>query len=162
MWLTLTRSLEPGGWLELQELSVPVSDDGTMGPETSLYQAAKVMRDGAAAAGRPFVDLYTLKDMLRKAGFINIVEKRLHWPSNPWPRDPKLKEIAGWNNANVKSGLEAFLIAFGTRMLGWSADEVRILSAKAWTDSNDRKIHSYWPVVVVYGQKPEGTGKAQA
>ena len=46
-------------------------------------------------------------------------------------------------------------MAFGTRVLGWSADEIRVLAAKGIAEGSDRTIHSYWPIGVAYAQKRE-------
>ncbi|WAO96041.1 Hypothetical protein NCS54_01370000 [Fusarium falciforme] len=58
------------------------------------------------------------------------------------------------HNANIGSALEALTLAPFTRALGWKAEEVRTFTAQVRKDLNDRRIHAYWPIVSVYGQKP--------
>ncbi|KAK4160884.1 methyltransferase domain-containing protein [Cladorrhinum sp. PSN259] len=148
-------NLVPGGYLELQEFALPLSDDGTLTPDTALYKSMDLLGQAAKIANHAFVDLNELKNILTEAGFKDIVEIKYKWPSNSWPKDPKHKEIGIWNNENITTGLPGFLMAALTRALGWSKEEVDVLAAQARNDVNDRKIHAYWPVIVVYGRKPE-------
>lgn len=54
-----------------------------------------------------------------------------------------------WNNENITSGLQGFLMAALTRALGWQKEEVDVLAAQARNDVNNLRIHTYWPVYVV-------------
>ncbi|KAK4222599.1 methyltransferase domain-containing protein [Podospora fimiseda] len=148
-------NLVPGGYLELQEFNLPLSDDNTLTPDTALYKAMDLLGQAATIANHAFIDLGELRKILIETGFEDVVEIKYKWPSNMWPKDKKHKEIGLWNGENVGSGLEGFLMAALTRALGWTKEEVDVLAAKARADVKDRSIHAYWPVVVVYGRKPE-------
>ncbi|KAK3326204.1 S-adenosyl-L-methionine-dependent methyltransferase [Apodospora peruviana] len=147
-------SLKPGGWFEIQEFGLVACDDGTM-DGTALEKTLDVLTKGGAALNHPFIDVWKMKPFLEGVGFVNISERHYHWPSNTWPKDKKLKELGIWNNNNLSQGLEGFLLAVGTRGLGWKPEEVMVLAAKGKAELNDRKIHAYWPINVIYGQKPE-------
>ncbi|KAK4658160.1 hypothetical protein QC762_204300 [Podospora pseudocomata] len=149
------ENLKPGGWLEVQEPGRPIAEDDTFPPDCALAKATALFAEGLAAAGSPLLDVFTLKDLFNGAGFVSYDEKRAYWPSNPWPKDKKLKEIAMWSNTNLSAGVEGFLMAVATRFLGWSLPEVTVLSAQARADLNDRRIHAYWPVISAFAQKPE-------
>jgi hypothetical protein len=140
------RNLESGGYLELQEFGLVKCDDDTLNPDQSLYRACKLLEEGAAMLGRPYVDISKLKGMLQDAGFVDITEKEFLWPSNPWTKDKKLKELGLWNQENLAVGFSAFLMAILTRALGWSKEEVDVLTAHVKNDVSNRKIHSYWPM----------------
>ncbi|KAJ0299203.1 hypothetical protein COL516b_009457, partial [Colletotrichum fioriniae] len=139
------RNLTPGGWLELQEFGLPLSDDNTLKEEHALYQSMKHLGEAAAKTDHAFVDLDALKPMLEAAGFVDVAELRFKWPSNTWPRNAKFKELGAWNYENITTGLQGFLMAALTRGLGWKADEVNVLAAQARKDVGDRSIHAYWP-----------------
>ncbi|GJD00495.1 methyltransferase domain-containing protein [Colletotrichum higginsianum] len=140
------KYLNPGGWLELQEFALPVSDDDTLTEEHALYQSMKYLGEAAAKTNRAFVDLDALKPMMEAAGFVDVAEMRFKWPSNTWPRHPKFKELGAWNYENITTGLQGFLMAALTRGLGWRADEVNVLAAQARKDVGDKSIHAYWPM----------------
>lgn len=138
--------LTPGGYLELQEFSLPLSDDGTLTPAHALQKSMNLLQEAAAATNHAFVDIHNLKAMLTDAGFVDVVEVKYKWPSNTWPQDPKFKEIGEWNNYNIKAGMEGFLMAALTRALGWRQEEVSALAAQAKIDLDDRGVHAYWPM----------------
>ncbi|KAK1996046.1 S-adenosyl-L-methionine-dependent methyltransferase [Colletotrichum falcatum] len=140
------KHLKPGGWLELQEFNLPLSDDGTLTEDHALQRAMKLLGEAAAKTGRAFVDLDALKPMMEAAGFVDVVEMHFKWPSNSWPRDRRYKELGSWNYENITTGLQGFLMAALTRGLGWKADEVNVLAAQARKDVGDRSIHAYWPM----------------
>jgi hypothetical protein len=142
----LLRNLNPGGYLELQEFALPLSDDGTLTPEHPLQRSMNLLGEAAKKSNHAFVDLHQLKDMMVAAGFVGVEEFHYKWPSNKWPKDKRHKEIGMWNNENIVSGLQGFLMAALTRGLGWQKEEVDVLVAQARRDVNDRNIHAYWPM----------------
>ena len=144
--LTLPRNLNPGGYLELQEFALPLSDDGTLMPEHALWKSMDLLSDAAAKLNHAFIDLNKLKGMMIAAGFVDVEEIHYKWPSNTWPKDKWYKELGAWNNKNITSGLQGFLMAALTRGLGWAREEVDVLAAQVRKDVNDRNIHAYWPM----------------
>ncbi|KAK3349680.1 hypothetical protein B0T25DRAFT_457248, partial [Lasiosphaeria hispida] len=52
-------------------------------------------------------------------------------------------------------GMEAISSAVYTRALGWSKEDIDDLFAQARAEMRDTSIHAYWPIFVVYGQKPQ-------
>ena len=55
---------------------------------------------------------------------------------------------------NMLEGLHGFSIALFTRSLGMTVKEVEDFLVEVRKDVEDRSIHSYWPIHVVYGRKP--------
>ncbi|KAK2674383.1 hypothetical protein RAB80_009367 [Fusarium oxysporum f. sp. vasinfectum] len=151
------NGLNPGGWYEIQDIQLPVfCDDGTLDPKTSpLMKWQKCLIEGSRRLGRPLGESDKYKAIVKKVGFHNVVETIYKWPTNSWPKDPKLKELGKWNLINFESGLEGVSLALFTRMLGWSKDEVLSLCADVRNELRDPKVHGYWKIYVVYGQKPE-------
>ncbi|KIV97479.1 hypothetical protein PV10_01230 [Exophiala mesophila] len=148
-------ALKPGGWVELQDFAFPVtSDDGTMAGTAyeqlndNLVKALQMLgRDGAWASH--------YRDFIEKQGFVNVREIKYKWPQNKWPKDKALKRLGQWNMFNTLDGLHGFSARLCTRVLGMSTEEFELLLAGARADIQNPKIHAYWPIFVVYGQKPE-------
>lgn len=132
-------------------------DDGTT-DGTALATTLEILQKGSQALNRPFINVWEMRHWMEEAGFVGISESHYHWASNAWPRDKKLKEWGIWNNLNMRQGLEGFVLALGTRGLNWKPEEVKVLAAKAIAELSDRSIHAYWPINVLYGQKPEESG----
>lgn len=78
------------------------------------------------------------------AGFTDVVEQTLVWPTNRWPKDKKLKEIGMWTHQNLENGLEALSTALFTRVLGWSKEELDLFLVGVREEMGDTKFHTYW------------------
>jgi len=104
----------------------------------------KCLIEGSRRLGRPLGESDKYKAIVKKVGFHNVVETIYKWPTNSWPKDPKLKELGKWNLINFESGLEGVSLALFTRMLGWSKDEVLSLCADVRNELRDPKVHGYW------------------
>jgi len=150
------ESLQPGGWLEMQDFILPpTSDDGTLTEENGLYKWGHSMVEAASKIGRPMDAAKDFKKWMEEAGFADVQEAHFKWPSNSWPKDRKHKEIGTWNRVNVEDGLQGFTIALFTRVLGWTEPEVEVFLVEVRKDMANRKIHAYWPMCTVFGRKPE-------
>ena len=67
-----------------------------------------------------FKTLEYMKGWMEDAGFVDVVEKKFVWPIGPWARDPKLKDMGRWGERNWADGLEGWVLALYTRVLGVS------------------------------------------
>ncbi|KAF5528612.1 Secondary metabolism regulator LAE1 [Colletotrichum aenigma] len=157
------NSIEPGGYLELQEMDLfPRSDDGTLKADSAFLKWANFLHEASVKFGRPYVEIAQIRDLMAKVGFEDVTMSVYKWPSNSWPKDTKYKELGIWNNGNVLSGLEAFSMAPFTRALDWKPAEVSVFLIDVRKDVNDRSIHAYWPMYCVVGRKPEATASPAA
>ncbi|GJD00570.1 methyltransferase domain-containing protein [Colletotrichum higginsianum] len=148
--------LEPGGWIELTDILLDLqSDDGTIGPDCAAQRWAAHMREAAAIWKRPLDSCLFYKQQLAEAGFTNVTERVYKWPSNPWPKDGKFKELGMWTYENLGVGLSGLSLALFTRALGWSKEQLEVFLVDVRKDMKDRSIHGWWPIYVVYAQKPE-------
>ncbi|CCT69519.1 related to methyltransferase [Fusarium fujikuroi IMI 58289] len=149
-------NLEPGGWVEVIDPVFPAkSEDGTLKPDSPLHRWDELTAKGALALGRPFDEGVNHEKRLKEAGFVNVTKKAFKWPTNTWPKDPKFKEIGLWTLANIERNLEtisSFLLRQG---LGMSQEEILVFIAEFRAEMRDLKVHAYWEVFVVTGQKPE-------
>ncbi|CAM1509719.1 Fc.00g000540.m01.CDS01 [Cosmosporella sp. VM-42] len=148
------ENLNPGGWLELADIFPITSDDGTMTEDSAVSKWVTQLLDGTRAIGRPFDGAKKYKEQLEAQGFTNVTQIIYKWPQNKWPKDAKLKELGSWNLENISSGIEGLSAAVYTRVLGWSKEELDVFLAQVRRDLKNPSIHSYWPIYVVYGQKP--------
>lgn len=148
------RSLKPGGWIELQELSgAPLCDDGTMPPNDPV----KYLYDKAAQAFTKFGMNVTLpKDlgpMLETAGFENIqcIVKKV--PIGVWARDRTLRLIGLYQ----KEAVREILPVIGGRpfaALGMSRAEIDVTVALARKGLDDTNAHRYFHYYFWFAQKP--------
>ncbi|KAI1015288.1 hypothetical protein LB504_011122 [Fusarium proliferatum] len=143
-------NLEPGGYLELQDMSLPArSDDGTLYPKSYLSKWCRSCFEAGQNLGRPVFPTTEYKNYLAAAGFVDIVEVQQKWPTNPWPRERKFKDLGAWACANIAGGLDGLSLAYFTRGLGWSTEETRVFCAHVRKDLQNPRIHAYWPMIPV-------------
>lgn len=144
--LTLTDSnLNPGGWLELNECDIaPISDDGSLGEESAIVRSVRLLESAAESFGRPFRYMSGLKTILVNAGFVKVELLQFKWPTNPWPKEPRFKELAWWTSRNLATGWEGVCLANLTRAHGWHKKEVDLLMERCRAEFEDPNIHAYF------------------
>lgn len=131
----------------MQDVLIPYqSDDGTLTKDNALYRMSQLCVDAGEAAGRSFSLPPKYKDYLERAGFVDVVERRLKWPLNQWPKDPHYKEIGAWVRENLHNGAEGLLMALFTRCLGWTRDEVLAAAVEFRHALKDTRTHGYIPM----------------
>ncbi|RSL54844.1 hypothetical protein CEP54_009691 [Fusarium duplospermum] len=150
------KNLSPGGFIELMDPIYPVtSDDDTVSKDSAVYKWSSLMNEAATKIGSGLDSGLRYKEQLIEAGFVNVVETPYKWPMNTWPKDKKTKELGAWGNVNLVGGAQGLSLALFTKVLGWSPEELEVFLIDVRKDLCDKKLHGYWRVNVVYGQKPE-------
>lgn len=130
--------------MELQDFSAPFGcDDGTLTEDTPTYRLGHLFLEASVALGRPLNVAPTYKDLMVKAGFVDVVERRLKWPVGVWPKDRYFKDLGYWCQMDLDFGLEGLLMALLTRGLGWTKEEVLVYCAQARLGLRDTSIHAY-------------------
>ncbi|KAL5414849.1 hypothetical protein PMIN06_005590 [Paraphaeosphaeria minitans] len=149
--------LEPGGYFEHAEFSVTTNadPDGTSLADR-MYStfSSTILSIGEEKTGQRFDAISHMGTWMRAAGFVDVVEQHFVWPIGPWPKDPKLKELGRWGERNWADGLEGWVMALYTRILGWKYEQVVEFVRAFRKVIKDRKNHYCQDVRVVYGRKP--------
>src|SRR5690606_36965868 len=78
------------------------------------------------------------------AGFVEVREHRVKIPGGTWPKDKMLKEIGSWAHEIISEGLEAYCMAFFTRVHKMEKDEAKQICVAAKQDLDNRKLHMYY------------------
>ena len=141
-------ALKPGGWLEMQDLVMPLRADDDSIPEDSAYRRwndlyTEACRD-RMKRDPSWAERY--KEWMEEAGFENVAELRYKWPQNPWPKNRDLKVLGQWNMINMLNGLEGFTLRVFMKILEMSREETEVLMMEMRKDVQDRRIHAYWPM----------------
>ncbi|KAJ9617191.1 hypothetical protein H2200_000912 [Cladophialophora chaetospira] len=150
------RALNPGGWVECQEMDYNrTSDDNTIPTDSRLRFWEREWTRGMEMIGlggycRP--DL--VMEQMRNAGFINVICRRLKVPIGPWPRDPVLRQAGMFGLVNLLDGIHGISLKIFTGLLDYSLDDLETLLSACRREIRDRAVHSYWPVYVDQHQPP--------
>ncbi|KAH8896408.1 S-adenosyl-L-methionine-dependent methyltransferase [Thozetella sp. PMI_491] len=148
--------LNPGGWIEMSDIVCELkSDDNTVPENSPLKKWTELSLEASKKLGRSIDSAKQYKDQLEAAGFVNVTAVQYKWPLNPWPADPKYKELGTWTQHNMLGGISGLSMALYTRGHGWTMDELEAFLVDVRKEWKLKSIHGYWPIYVVYGQKPE-------
>ncbi|KXL43341.1 hypothetical protein M433DRAFT_158794 [Acidomyces richmondensis BFW] len=148
--------LRPGGYIEQLEWSVHNrSPDSTLSPSSVLAKWSQIAVQIGTLTGKTFEIAENMAGLIREAGFVDVVEKRYRWPIGPWSSDPRLKELGRWNLLNWEEGMEGWILANYTRVLGQSYQEVQNWLKEVRAALRNRRQHVYHEVRVVYARKPD-------
>ncbi len=88
------RHTKPGGYLEVHDIDPSFyCDDDTLPKDSSSCQWSELFLEACTKLRRPIPSVDAYKKGLEEAGFVDVEERVYKRPSNPWPKDPHLKEI---------------------------------------------------------------------
>lgn len=142
------NALERRGWLESQDLILPLKCDDGSWEGSALQTWSNVLCECLRRSGRRFfVEEYA--QMFRNVGLDNVTERLFIWPVSPWhqgPRDEHLRELGHISRKNFLEGLEALSLNLFTRYANMSKDEVLDLVHNAKNEVWDTKYHVYMQV----------------
>jgi hypothetical protein len=139
--------LEPGGWMESQELyPTTYCDDGTMPNDHALCEWTRTQDEAAMKLGRPMRIANKMKKWYKDAGFVDVHEEVFKMPINHWPRDPQYKMLGTFWGKMLVEGLQGFSLAMFTRAFGWTKDEIEVYLVKVRTAIMDSRVHAYHKV----------------
>ena len=120
-----------------------VSDDGSLEEGSNLAYYSKLMCEASAIYNRPVPYHHEYFAMFEKAGFVDVKQVLLKSPTNPWPKDKKLKEVGRYQMLAHIEGLEGVSLGLLSRVYDWKLEEVKILMAKLRPELKEKSIHSY-------------------
>ncbi|OHW97884.1 TAM domain methyltransferase [Colletotrichum incanum] len=154
-------NLEPGGYLEMQDLCFPyLCDDGTLTDDSPIKRLSDLFLTAGKVTGRRMDLAWTYSTLMRNAGFVDVVETQFKWPINGWARDPHYKTLGVLTQHNLDHGLEGLTLGLATRNLGWTRQETLLFCSEVRKALKSHGVHAYAPIYVVYGRKPEKTASS--
>ena len=148
-------ALKPGGYIEVADLTNPPrSDDDTIPQDSQLVKFFELLTSGCKEVGRDLYAPLKWRSQLHDSGFSNIQEKIFKVPVGGWPKDRKLKEAGVFEMETLREGLPAIGMGFFTRVLKWKPEEVQVFFALVKGELDDKNIHFWLPMHVMWAQKP--------
>ncbi|KAL4864719.1 hypothetical protein BDV12DRAFT_7925 [Aspergillus spectabilis] len=148
------ENLTPGGWFEICDFTVGVfSDDDTAQKATNMQRWRDLLVEASEKFGKQFSVAGNYKQWMTDAGFKDVQEEIYKVPFSPWAKNAKLKDLGRYHQANMLEALEAYSLALMTRFLGWTVEDVLVLLAGVRKELQDRTLHIYSRLYVVYGQR---------
>lgn len=157
------ENLNPGGWIELQELHFPLQcDDGTATQDRPIMKWGQGVFNATKKCGIDLLSAFGHMERLRKTGFVKMEESHIKWPIGPWPKGRKEKRIGALLARDLGGGLRGVSQKMFMQILGMPQDEFDIFIAQVHDDILNPKIHAYIPMDIFWAQKPfEGTANVE-
>lgn len=137
------NSLEPGGYLEMQDASSPLrSLDGTI-DGTALREIYELMTSGAAKLGIDTSNPSRYKAMFEEVGFVDVTETVFELPIGPWGKSKYHKKIGSLFRKDLDMGCEGMAMGMLTRIHGMQKEEVMKMVTQVKLDMANRDVHAY-------------------
>ncbi|KXX81535.1 Demethylmenaquinone methyltransferase [Madurella mycetomatis] len=152
------KHLKPGGWLENLETEVRIQSDHVDFPEDHIFnEITRYYYEDFEKMGRTFgiARGHRMKEAMEAAGFVDITEIKFKTPCHAWPREPRLKQAGLLLFAMLDQSLEGLTVYLFTQLLGWTVDEVLVLTARMRAEVRKKSNCGWLMTTVVFGRKPE-------
>ncbi|ORY69062.1 S-adenosyl-L-methionine-dependent methyltransferase [Pseudomassariella vexata] len=145
--------LRPGGWIEYQQIAVDeASELAIQNNPRSFREYMRRLVRGAASFGRDIDLARKYKYWIIEAGFVDVVERQILGPVNPWAIDPKDNQIGRYSQANFTE--TTYSSAKFLKATGMTEPEIEYFLDGVRRNIADTSVHSYAPWYVIYGRKP--------
>ena len=96
--LTSSRTLKPGGYVELSELgATPEGTNQNYPPPFQIFRWLDLYDEAMKKMGFNSRVAHAFKNMLTDAGFVDVVERKFEVPWGAWPKDRRGKAIGLWH-----------------------------------------------------------------
>ena len=119
--------LEPGGYLECQEVLVyPFCDDGTMPHDFPFRRWSLEANEASKALDRQFFIGHELKQWFARAGFTDIHERVIKVPLNSWPTEQRAREIGQNWHENLERGISGWSMGLFNRVWDIEPNHVEV------------------------------------
>jgi hypothetical protein len=139
--------LEPGGWMESQEVfSTVYCDDDTLRPDDPLLLWSKMHDEAHMTLRRPLRIANKLKRWYEEAGFVDVHEELFKLPINSWPRDPLWKLLGRLWCRQLVAGLSGLSLRAFNQAFDMSQTEIETSLVSVRRAIQDTSTHSYYKV----------------
>ncbi|KAF4834375.1 putative methyltransferase tdiE [Colletotrichum tropicale] len=127
-FLVLFSHLNPGGWVEFQEMGgLYYSEDNTYTEGFAVFKWNRKYLapcDSMGRTARPFIQVET---WLRSTVFDNVESQKFKTPSGQWAKDAQLRDVGLICLSQLLDGLEGFTLKLFCGFLGKTQEEVLVM-----------------------------------
>ena len=154
------KHLKPGGWIEVIDFDdyEGIRQALPLGSPIASWLAA--ISEGYRKSGRQRGIQHLQQEQLTELGFINVSTQEYSVPIGVWPENEEAKEIGRLLMAAHLCGIEALCLGVLTQHMGWSVEDVEIVSniifseVKTLLMDSEKAKGLCFTVRVVKGMKP--------
>lgn len=148
-------ALNPGGWIELQDLQMPIrcAHEYIEG-SSKLVQWSYLMIDGMLKFGLSPLAMGNIPKLMAGVGFRSVAEEDYKIFSGPWSIVGEERELGRIGKTNFELSVQGFSSTLFTRGLGWSAERHEALVQDVLQELREGVFKTFLPMKVDFAQKP--------
>ncbi len=120
------------------------SDDGTLPNDSAFQKLADCIKSSSEMYGTPSDDPLRWKGWFEARGLEMVTETVLKVPSNPWPKDQRLKLVGAFEMDNLLTNLDGMVMRLFKKSFGWTTEQVDDLLSQVRKDIRNFHYHTYW------------------
>ena len=124
--------------------------DQTIGHCPNILNWTKLVNEASLQFGNDMDMGPKVKNLLIEAGFIDVKEKKVQIPLSPWAKGRKAKDLGVVQQEQFCNAIDSYTIALFTRVLGWTAEECKVLMDAAKKEVRNPKNQLYINFVCEY------------
>lgn len=142
------EALKPGGCIELQDITLRFACDDDSINGSALEKWMNQIMEAAGKLGRNWDIVQQYKEMLGKAGFVGICEKKFCWPVGQWPAEKKLKKLGALVQMSLidRRGIHAFSAKVLTEGMGMALPDMESFVKQVEQEIEAYTVHALIPV----------------
>jgi hypothetical protein len=147
------RHLNPGGYLELQDVHFPsVCIEPNKTSDSKFVESSTYMIEAGQRIGLDFQAPSKWSELLEEAGFVDINFKWVNWPIGPWAKGDKYKFMGRLTIEDFLGAIDVTIPIF--KALGWSTEKTQALINAASDELEEQNVLLYQRVCFCYARKP--------
>lgn len=115
--------LKPGGYFESCDYDIQTrSESGLVGPDHIYTKWYETLLEASEKSGRSFQfppPQGSMKELMERAGFEDVVYRCWKIPIGAWPRDKKMKQLGLFTAEFIDGSIEGFALYLLKEVMGW-------------------------------------------
>lgn len=150
-WPRLVRQalsrLKPGGYLQLCG-SWPKfqSDDGTLPEDSAYVEMGNIYFEMSTRVGASGHEVRSWRRYLEDAGYEDVHEHVFKIPTNPWPKDERLKRVGLFELVHFRDNISSVFARGFRQILNGDPAYFEVLLARARKEVLNLQMHSWVPL----------------
>ena len=118
-------------------------DDGTLPEGTAYSELVQIYFDIGEGLGATARAPLRWKAQMEEIGFVDVHEQIFKIPTNPWPKDKRLKQVGAFELVQFRDGIKNLFLRGYTQVLKGDPDYLEVRFAQARNEVLNRKVHFY-------------------
>ncbi|KAL4769201.1 hypothetical protein BDW60DRAFT_225212 [Aspergillus nidulans var. acristatus] len=157
------KHLVPGGWVEIREHDLKFfpregKEKDMEGKWDATKQWSELMDEAAQKFGKRINMGAEQKELMEKAGLVDVQERVFKVPTREWKDDPTTKN-GKYAHRHWILNIEGYSLRLFTKTLGWSKEDTDDLMKRVLQELDQEDLQLYSMFYLVIGKKPTSAAR---